>query len=123
MFLNFLFVVQISLMVLVFLTATYWFFNILGVTVFNFVEPIANVIVDFVKLFYNRDVMLGGIYVNSSLLLFDFIALFAVLVITKSKYYINRFIDFIDINVKKINDSQEEKFNKALMSELEALFF
>ena len=119
MLLNLLFIIQIALMVLVFLTATYWFFNLLGTSVFSFVEPIANVIIDFVKLFYNRDVILGGIYVDSSLLLFDIIAVLTVFVISKSKYYIYRFIDLIDKNILKIKQVQEDNFNKALKTNLE----
>ena len=51
---NVLFVIQITLMILVFLTATYWFFNLIDITVFDFVQPIANVVSDFVKIFYKN---------------------------------------------------------------------
>ena len=120
MLLNLLFITQIALMVLIFLTASYWFFSLMGTSLFGFVEPIANIITDFVKLFYSRDVLVGGIYVDSSLLLFDFIAIFAVLIITKSKYYIYRCMDFIDKNIADIKQLQEDNFNKELQADLDA---
>ena len=118
--LNSLFFVQIALMILVFLTATYWLFNLMGSSIFSFAEPIANTISDFVKLFYNQDVMMSGIYVDSSLLLFDFVAILVVLGITKSKYYINSLMDYIDSNVNKLKQTEEDKFNRKLKLETDA---
>ena len=50
--LNVLFVIQITLMILVFLTATFWFLNLINVTAFDFVSPIADVISNLIKTFY-----------------------------------------------------------------------
>ena len=50
--LNILFVIQISLVILIFLTAAYWFFDLVESTLFSFAEPIATAVTNFVKFFY-----------------------------------------------------------------------
>ena len=49
--LNIIFLTQILLMVLVFFTASYWFFSLAGSKLFGFVEPMAESISEFIKLF------------------------------------------------------------------------
>ena len=83
--LNVLFVIQISLMILVFLTATYWFLNLIDVHVFDFVSPIAEFVSNIVRLFYHRDVEIGGVYIDPSILLFDLIAVVIVFMTPLSK--------------------------------------
>ena len=61
--LNMLFVIQITLIILVFLTATYWFLNLINLSAFDFVKPIADLITDFVKLFYSQEVEIGRAHV------------------------------------------------------------
>ena len=117
---NVLFVIQITLMILVFLTATYWFFNLIGITVFDFVQPIANVVSDFVKIFYNQSVSVGGVYIDGSLLLFDIIAIVIVFVLAKLKYYCHRWIDSLKLLIDGCEEKREEKFNKSLQKEVEA---
>ncbi|MFQ8626401.1 MAG: hypothetical protein ACLSA2_08045 [Candidatus Gastranaerophilaceae bacterium] len=116
---NILFVVQITLMVLVFLTATYWFLTLINVTAFDFARPIADAISDLVKLFYHQEVMMGGIYIDGSLLLFDLIAVAIVFGITKSKYYIHKLVDFIELQINKCENRIEAKFNQKLQKEVE----
>ena len=72
---NVLFILQIALMIIIFLTAAYWFFNLLNSDIFSFARPLADTITDFVRIFYDRDVEVGGVYVDGSLLLFDIVAL------------------------------------------------
>ena len=117
---NVLFVLQIVLMILVFLTASYWFFDLLNSDVFSFAQPIADAITDFVRLFYDREVEVGGVYVDGTLLLFDFIALICVFLIANSKYYIYRAIDTLTISIKQLKAQIEEQFNKELQKEVEA---
>ena len=117
---NVLFVIQITLMILVFLTATYWFFNLIDITVFDFVQPIANVVSDFVKIFYNQSVSVGGVYIDGSLLLFDIIAIVIVFVLAKLKYYCHRWIDSLKLLIDGCEEKREEKFNKSLQKEVEA---
>lgn len=117
--LNILFVIQITLMILVFLTATYWFFELINVQVFEFAAPIALAISDFMKLFYNQNVAVGGVYFDGSLLLFDLIALVIVFGITKSKYYLHRAMDSLTLAIKACEAKQEERFNKSLQKEVE----
>lgn len=116
---NILFVLQIILMILVFLTASYWFFNLINSDVFSFAQPIADSITDFVRLFYDREVQVGGVYIDGTLLLFDLIALACVFLLAKSKYYIYRAIDSVNIASKQLKAEQEEKFNKELQKEAE----
>ena len=93
---NVLFVIQITLMILVFLTATYWFFNLIGITVFDFVQPIANVVSDFVKIFYNQSVSVGGVYIDGSLFLFYFLAFILLLfTIHQTNWIVSILIDSI----------------------------
>lgn len=117
--LNVLFVIQISLMILVFLTATYWFLSLIDVHVFDFVSPIAEFVSNIVRLFYHRDVEIGGVYIDPSILLFDLIAVVIVFIITKSKYYFHRTMDDINISIKECEQKAEAKFNKSLQKEVE----
>lgn len=117
---NLLFVVQISLMILVFLTATYWFFNLIHMDYFSFVKPIADEVSYFVKMFYQQDVLIGGIYIDSSLLLFDLIAIAAVFGIAKLKYHLYKTIDNINISINKCVTQIEANFNKKLQREAES---
>jgi hypothetical protein len=118
---NLLFILQIALIILIFLTATYWFFDIIGSNLFSFAEPIASVVKNFVKLFYDRDIEVGGIFVDGSLLLFDIIALIAIFLITKFKYYIYKMQDFVIRNIYKCKKDIEEKFNKQLKIETDEI--
>ncbi len=117
---NILFVLQITLMILVFFTATYWLFNLLNITAFDFAQPIAMAVSDFVKLFYNQEVEIGGLYIDSSLLLFDLIAIAVVYGIAKFKYHIHKAIDSVIISKKKCMAELEAEFNKQLQKEAEA---
>lgn len=105
---NLLFVLQIALMILVFLTATYWFLSLINVSAFDFAKPIADSVSEFVHLFYKQDVELGGVFIDGSLLLFDLIAIVIVFSIAKSKYYFHRAIGFLD---DLINGCKEKKKN------------
>ena len=116
---NLLFVVQIILIILIFLTATYWFFNLIGSQLFNFAEPIASTISDFVKIFYDRDIIVTGIYVDGSLLLFDMTALIAIFVIAKSKYYLFKMQNFFVKNIYKCKKNIEDNFNTQLQKNAE----
>lgn len=117
--LNMLFVIQITLIILVFLTATYWFLNLINLSAFDFVKPIADLITDFVKLFYSQEVELGGVYIDASLLLFDLISVVLVFVITKSKFYFHRGMDFLNERIRGCEEKIEDKFNKSLQKEVE----
>lgn len=117
--LNILFVIQITLMVLVFLTATYWFLNLIHITAFDFVAPIADFISNIVKIFYHQEVEMGGVYIDASLLLFDLIAIVFVYVITKSKFYFHRALEVINNCINSCEEKIEAKFNKSLQKEVE----
>lgn len=106
-------------MIVVFLTASYWFFDLLNSDIFSFAEPLAASISDFVRLFYDREVQAGGVYVDGSLLLFDIIAIVVVFLIAKSKYYIYLAIDSVNIAIKECKAQIEEKFNLELQKEAE----
>lgn len=117
---NLLFVIQIVLMILVFLTATYWFLSLIDIHIFDFVQPIADVVSDFVKIFYNQSVSVGGVFIDGSLLLFDIIAIVVVFALAKLKYYCHRWIDSLKIAIGGCEEKREEKFNKELQKEAEA---
>lgn len=117
--LNVMFVLQIALMITVFLTATYWFLDLIGSSAFDFVRPMAEGISDFVRIFYQEDVEIGGVFIDGSLLLFDILALIFVFLITKSKFYVYRAIENLEFSVKDCQKIFEENFNKALREEAE----
>ena len=114
LFINFLFIVQITLIILIFLTAAYWFFSLIESSVFNFVEPIATYISDFVKLFYNHDIVAGGVYIDGSLLLFDILALILIFIISKFKNTIFLMQDFCSRKIIQCKRSIEKQFNLQL---------
>lgn len=114
---NIIFVMQISFMVLVFLTATYWFLNLLGFTAFDFVAPIANFITDFMHLFYKQEVQIGGVYFDGALLLFDLIAVCVVFGATKFKIHLLHWQDGLIRRIGICEEHIEDKFNKKLQKE------
>lgn len=116
---NVLFVCQIVTMVVVFLTAAYWFFDLINSDIFSFAEPLALSITDFVRIYYDREVEVGGVYVDGTLLLFDIIAIVFVFLLSKAKYYLFSAIDFCKIEIKKCQAKIEEEFNKELQKEAE----
>lgn len=120
LFLNFLFFVQIVIMMVVFFTAAYWFFSMANVHIFSFAEPLANNVINFMHLFYTPKVLLGDAYVDASLLLFDILALCLASFISFSKHYIYRLIGEIDILISKLKQFDEDKFNEELKKEAEA---
>lgn len=115
--LNLMFVMQIILLGLVFFSTSYWFFDLIGSQVFAFAEPLASSIIDFMKLFYQHDIEVGGVVIDGSLLLFGIIALILVFVLAKSKGYIYSSIDSINIARGKCEQKIEENFNKELEQE------
>jgi len=117
--LNIMFVLQIALMITVFLTATYWFLDLINCSAFEFARPLAETISDFVRLFYQEDIEIGGVYIDGSLLLFDILALVAVFLITKSKFYVYRAIECVEHSIKVWLAEYEENFNKELQQEAE----
>jgi len=120
MVLNLMFVMQILLFILVFLTAAYWFCDLLTLEMFNFAEPIAAAVSNFVRLFYQGNIEVGEIYVYGSLLLFDILSLLFVFIITKAKYYVYNSMSFVDSAIYECNRKIEEQFNEQLEKELEA---
>lgn len=115
---NIAFVLQIMLMVIVFLTATYWFLSLINVSAFDFVKPLADTIAEFIRSFYTRDVNAGGTFIDASLLLFDILATGIVVVLAKLKYYLLQGIDILKGEIDKSKKVQEDKFNKSLQKEL-----
>lgn len=117
--LNLMFVLQIAILITVFITASYWFFDLINSSAFEFARPLAESITDFVRLFYHEDIEIGGVYVDGSLLLFDILALITVFLITKSKFYINRAKENLGFAIERTLAQIEKNFNKELKQEIE----
>lgn len=115
-----MFVVQITLLILVFFTSAYWFCDLIDKHLFDFAAPIAMGISDFVKIFYHENIEVGGVYVDGSLLLFSIIALLLVFGLAKSKFYIYNALADIDNGISKCNKKIEDNFNKSLERDIEA---
>lgn len=118
--LNVMFVLQIVFMITVFLTASYWFLSLLGSSALEFVTPLANGITDLIRLFYHEDIEIGGQVIDGSLLLFDILVLITVFLITKAKYYVYRFKDWVEFLIRRHFTKLEVEFNKELQQELES---
>jgi len=108
-------------MVLVFFTASYWFFSLAGSKLFGFVEPLAESISEFIKLFYQRDTEINGMQIDVSLLLFDLIAIGFVLLISKCKFYIYRGIENLDFMTLVYKRRLEKLMNEELHRETEEM--
>ena len=115
---NILFILQIAIMVLVFLTSMYWFCDLIGTDWFMFAKDLAIAISELVKQVYSKDILIGGVFVDSSLLLFDIVAIILVILITKSKFYIYKLINFINNQINTCKQKREDDFNKNLEKEL-----
>ncbi|MFR1672609.1 MAG: hypothetical protein ACLSWI_06690 [Candidatus Gastranaerophilaceae bacterium] len=115
---NFLFVIQITLMILVFLTATYWFLNLLGFGSFDFVAPLANKITEIVHIFCNQEVQIGGVFFDGALLLFDLIAVCLVFGATKLKVNLLGLEDNIIDSIRVCEERIEDRFNEKLQKEV-----
>ena len=116
---NLLFVLQITFMILIFLTAMYWFMDLANIDSFRFVEPLAVAINDFVRLFYTKNIEIGGLVVDGSLLLFDILSIILVLVMTKAKYYLNIMVESINFNIESSKRVIESQLNKKLQEDFE----
>ena len=119
LFINFLFALQIVLMILVFFSAAYWFFGVAGFDFFMFAEPIVNAISDFVNMFYKTQITMGDTTIDGSILLFDIVSILIVFIISKSKYYLFIGAKFIDDIIENLVQQEENRFNEALRIEEE----
>lgn len=115
---NLIFIVQIALMIIVFLTAMYWFLNLLGFGAFDFVAPIAEAIVNFMHIFYDQEVAIGGVFFDGSLLLFDLIAICIVYLATKLKVNLFIYDDKLLTAIKICEGRIEDEFNVGLQRDL-----
>lgn len=117
---NIAFVLQIVLMIVVFLTGTYWFLSLINISAFDFVKPLADVIAEFIRGFYSRDVNAGGVFIDASLLLFDILAVAIVVALAKIKYYLIKGLEFFNAAIQNTKKIQEDKFNKSLQKEADS---
>lgn len=117
--LNLMFILQITILITIFITAAYWFFDLINSSAFEFTRPLAESISAFVRLYYHEDIEIGGVYIDGSLLLFDVLALILVFLIAKSKFYINRAQENLNLAAKKTILQIEQNFNKELEEKVE----
>lgn len=115
---NFMFIIQIVLMILVFLTASYWFFDLLNLQLLSFVQPLAEACSNFVNIFHKQDIEVAGVYVDGSLLLFDLCSVIIVFLLAKAKYYVKVFTSTIDVAINMAKEQIENQFNQELQSEV-----
>jgi len=115
---NLLFMVQITLMVMVFLTATYWFLGLLNLHTFDFVAPMADAITNFVHIFHKKRIHIGGQEIDGALLVFNFSAVVAVVLLSKFKIHLYNAIEGAQYSIDTHNQKVEEKFNSQLQADL-----
>ncbi len=117
--LNLMFFVQIVLMILIFITASYWFCELLNVDIMQFAQPVADACANIIRNIHSTDVQIGGIYTDGSFLVFDLCAALIVFFIAKFKYYLNLFIATNNVAINLVKDNVEKNFNAELQNEVE----
>ena len=117
LFINIIFVVQIVLMVTIFLTASYWFFHLINVNLFDFAEPLAGWISEFVKSIYKKEVVLSETGLDGTLLFFDVIGLIFTFLITVVKGYTYKLVEKIELAIVIKRKKYEQKMNEKLEAE------
>lgn len=115
---NLLFVVQITLMILVFLTATQWFLSLLNVHAFDFALPVSDALIKFVHIFHKKEINIGGQTIDGALLVFDFAAVVIVILLSKFKIHLYNAIESAQFNIETHNEKVEERFNAQLQADL-----
>jgi hypothetical protein len=105
-------------MILVFLTATYWFLSLLNVHAFDFAASIADALIRFVHIFYKKRISIGGQEIDGALLMFDFAAVVLVVLLSKFKITLYSALESVQIAVEQYNEKIEEKFNSQLQADL-----
>lgn len=116
---NIMFVIQIILLILVFLTSCSWICSLLNINIFDFASPIADTISEFISSFINTNAHINGTYIDISLLIFDTIAVIAILVCTKIKAFLYKVISIIKISKEFCRKAFESSFNKDLQHNVE----
>ena len=119
--LNLVSFVQISLVLLVFLTTSYWFFNLINSQLFSFAEPIVIFISNLVNMYHDSTVVINDIVMDGSILLFDVVSLILVFILTKTKFYLYKIIEYFDYAVIIKNRKIEKKLNEKLQQEAEQM--
>lgn len=112
---------QILLMLLVFLTTFYWFLCLLDVHFLDFVKPLTIYLSDLIKTFYDKDIVVSGVIIDGSLLLFAFLGIFFTICITQFKGLVNSHIQYIRNLVRVYKNKLEMEFNKQLQDELKEI--
>ena len=64
---------QIILFLTIFSVSLYWFFELLNLHIIDFMQPVADFVRGFTKLFYKRMIEVNGVSVDGSILMFDII--------------------------------------------------
>lgn len=119
-FLHFLIgILQILLFLTIFSVTLYWFVDCLNSHVLDFLKPLADFIQGFVKLFYKQMIEVNGVEVDGSILLFDIIALFTIIIAAQLSTFLKKQISKIDIIKEKLADEEEDAFNKELRQDYE----
>ncbi|MCI1274337.1 MAG: hypothetical protein LKG27_07905 [Clostridiaceae bacterium] len=114
---NLILIVQIILLILIFLTAGYWFCNAAGINFLAFVQPLAAHITSFVHSFYHQQAQVGEQSFDGSILLFDILAFIVIIFLSKLKIEINKYQDDIDVKIRNTQLKLEQDFNKQLERE------
>ena len=111
--------IRVVLLVVIFLTATYWFFDLINSNLFNFAAPLAKFITGCMHHIYNQDIEIGGVSFDGTLLLFDIFALIVIFVLVKLKPYIQIVDDKIDDIIGILKKNDEKRFNNVLKNNVE----
>lgn len=113
-------VFQIILFLTIFSVSLYWFFELLNLHIIDFMQPVADFVRGFIKLFYKRMIEVNGVSVDGSILLFDIIALILIFVLSQLNAFFKKEINKIDIIFDKQVSDEEAAFNKQLQTDYES---
>lgn len=106
--------IQFILSVIIFLTAFYWFFSLIGSNLMAFINPLATEIIKFMHSFYHQQAQIGGQTFDGSLLLFDIICIVIIISLTGLRRYLNRVDDKLKKKIKTLKRKNEEILNRQM---------
>lgn len=111
---------QIILFLTIFSVSLYWFFELLNLHIIDFMQPVADFVRRFTKLFYKRMIEVNGVSVDGSILMFDMIAIILIFAAAWLNTFLKKEINKIDIIFDKLVSDEEDAFNKQLQTDYES---
>lgn len=114
---NLVFVIQMILSIIIFLTAGYWLCTLLGINLLSFMQPFTVKIMSLTHMFYHQQAQVGEQEFDGSVLLFDIILLGIIIFLSKVRSDLEKYKSHISQQIDRANRELEDEFNKKLERE------